>query len=280
MSAVIAVACKHFGTGFGAVLTSLLRSEGQLGETMVECRTDDAGADLSCPNLREFMRRAPGFSALIGISIRPGADAVADLRARGIPVVLIDEEVEGATTVACDNVAGGMIAAQHLIACGRRTLAVVCGKRSLEGGYSASLRVKGFHQALSTAGLALAEGNVLEVARYTRDEGVQTMLKVIDGARTVDGIFCAAGDLCATGMLSAARRRQVRIPEQLALIGFDDHPMSGIADPPLTTIRQPLERIAAEALRLATREAEAICARPRRIVFPPELVRRRSTLPV
>jgi len=278
VSGIIAVASMHFGSGFGALMASLLRSHSRPGETLVECLTEGTGAVWSCPSLQELLERTLKPSALIGISVRPAVGVVAHLRARGIPVVLIDEEVEGATTVACDNIAGGMIAAQHLVNGGRRSLAVVCGRRTIEGGYSASRRVKGFEQGLSSAGLSLPAENVLEVVKYTRKEGVAAMLELLGRARTVDGIFCAAGDLCATGMLSAAHRRQVRIPEQLAVVGFDDHPMSGITDPPLTTIRQPVERIAAEAYRLATCEIEAIRARPRTIVFPPELVPRRSTV--
>jgi LacI family transcriptional regulator len=68
----------------------------------------------------------------------------------------------------------------------------------------------------------------------------------------------------------------VRIPEDIAIVGFDDNALAAIADPPLTTVRQPAERMADEAFRLATEETAEVLARPRRVILKPELVLRKS----
>jgi DNA-binding LacI/PurR family transcriptional regulator len=270
------VASVHFGSGFGAVMTSLLKKHVQPGHPIIECQTQLDESDLSCRGLLQLLERSPPPSAVIGISVRPGPDVVAAFRSQSIPMVLIDEEAEGATTIACDNLAGGHLAGQHLARIGRRAPAVVCGKRDIAGGLNAVLRVRGFERALIEAGLSLPGESVLEVPEYARKDGVVTMIELLKRKTVVDAIFCAAGDLCAMGMVSVARQQHVRIPEAIAVIGFDDHPMSGVCEPPLTTIRQPLERIAAEACRLATAETAAIHARPQKMLLEPELVLRRS----
>jgi DNA-binding LacI/PurR family transcriptional regulator len=77
-------------------------------------------------------------------------------------------------------------------------------------------------------------------------------------------------------MLEAARARGLRVPEQLAILSCDDLPIAAITSPPLSSIRQPLDAIAQEAHRLAVDEPAAILARPRHVLLPPTLVRRRS----
>lgn len=273
MNGTVAVAAHHFGSGFGAVMASLLKQQTKSGFAVAEwiIDPDDGG----CGGLLDLLARAPP-AAVIGISLRPAPEVVAAHRAKNIPVVLIDEEAEGASSVGTDNLAGGRLAGQHLGRLGRKRPAVVCGLRGVRGGQNAMLRVKGFEQALAGTGVALAAGDVVEVREYSRKDGVTAMIELLGHRPAIDAVFCAAGDLCATGMLAVARERRVRVPEQIALIGFDDHPTSGICQPPMTTIRQPLDQIAAAAYRLATDEAAGTSARPQRLVFPPELVQRVS----
>jgi len=274
---VIAVASQHFGSGFGAVMASLLKKHVRPGQTVIECLTKVAGADEARPEaLLELLDQPTPPAAVIGISTRPTPEVMTAFRARAIPVVLIDEEAPGATTVACDNRVGGLLAGQHLLRSRRRVPAVVCGRRSVGGGHNAVTRVKGFEEALSAAGVPLFPENVVEVVDYTRKDGVTSMMDLLARTPAVDAVFCAAGDLCAMGMLSVAQQRKVGIPEHVAIVGFDDHPMSGLCTPPLTTVRQPLEKIAAEAFRLAIEQGPEIHARPQTVLFPPELVERRS----
>ncbi len=277
MEQVVAVAAQHFGSGFGAVMAALLKKHVRPGQRVVECLTKVAGSDE--PRLEamlELLASPPAPAALVGIATRPTPEIVAAFRARAIPVVLIDEEAAGATTVACDNRIGGLLAGQHLLRSRRRNPAVVCGRRGVAGGHNAITRVKGFEEALAAAHLTLRPEDVLEVVDYTRKDGVTSMMELLGRSPAIDAVFCAAGDLCAMGMLSVAQQKHVAVPERLAIVGFDDHPMAALSSPPLTTIRQPLEKIAAEAYRLATEQGPAIHARPKTVLFEPELVERRS----
>ncbi len=144
----------------------------------------------------------------------------------------------------------------------------------MKGGYNAEQRLQGFLQTIKFAGLSVAPGCALEVPHYSRQDGIDIMPRLI--AMGVDGIFCAAGDNCAIGLLTTALDRGIQIPESIAIVGFDDLFVARLSAPQLTTIRQPLDRIAEAAHRLATTQRAQILRNPQRVIFKPELVVRQS----
>jgi DNA-binding LacI/PurR family transcriptional regulator len=112
------------------------------------------------------------------------------------------------------------------------------------------------------------------VPNYSREDGVAAMPKLIDAH--VDAIFCAAADNTAAGLLSAAKDRGTRIPEDIALIGFDDLPIAQLSTPALTTIRQPMKEIVDVSYRMATVQRDEILNNPKKVLFKPELIIRQS----
>ncbi len=92
----------------------------------------------------------------------------------------------------------------------------------------------------------------------------------------LDAIFCAAGDDCATGLLRSAVELGIRVPADLAIVGFDDLESARSTTPSLTTIRQPLEQMARTAYELASDGDNAIAQHPKTILFDPELIVRGS----
>ncbi len=110
--------------------------------------------------------------------------------------------------------------------------------------------------------------------QYSREDGVDAMPKLLDAG--VDAIFCAAGDNCALGLITVAKERKVRIPEEIAIVGFDDLLIAQISTPKLTTIKQPLLEIAEAAYKMAVTQRNEILHKPQKIVFKPELVVRQS----
>ena len=162
------------------------------------------------------------------------------------------------------------------------TLSQKVGKRSplyparlrCGGGYNAEQRIKGFQQALSAGKRSIMPECLIEVIHYSREEGISVMPKLLHIG--VDAIFCAAGDNCAIGLLIVARERGVRIPEDIAIIGFDDLLIAQLSTPKLTTIRQPLKEMAEAAYKLAVGHRDEILHKPQRMIFKPELVVRQS----
>jgi DNA-binding LacI/PurR family transcriptional regulator len=213
-------------------------------------------------------------SALIVVDIRLEAEIVAAYTAANIPIVLIDEEAEGASLISVDNIKGGQIAGEYLAKKGRKKIAIVSGRTQVKGGFNAEQRLKGFKQALNAQGLSIPFGCTIEVANYSRDDGLEVMPKLLDMG--IDAVFCAAGDSCALGLMSAAKEQGKRIPEDVSIVGFDDLLVARLSTPTLTTIKQPLEKIAEAAYKMIVIDRDEILLRPRKLVFNPELVIRQS----
>ncbi len=278
MATRIAVAAIELYSAFTASVFLQLKKQLRPGESIVHTTTDEQhDSDHATQRILALLGGDPRPVALVLVALRPAPQVIAACRSAGLPVVIIDEEAPDASTVATDNLACGHLAAQHLLATGRRSLAIVTGAVSQRSDYSAVLRLRGFRDAVGAAGLALAADSVIEAPDYSHKDGVNAMNALLDGSRRVDGVFCAAGDATASGMLGAARAQGVKVPGDVAVLSCDDLPMAALADPPLSSIQQPIEAMAREAYRLAADARAEILARPQRVLLPPTLVRRRST---
>jgi DNA-binding LacI/PurR family transcriptional regulator len=270
----IAVAAQGFDADFQRLVHEELGRALGPGQSLLDCpipRWDDP--EFARSRLIGLLRAAPRPVALVGICIRPDAVALAGFRAAGVPVVLIDERAEGASTVAADNLAGGFLAGQHLVRAGRRSVAVVSGPIR---DYNAMQRLRGVSRALSEGSVPLPSELLIEAPHYSHEDGVAAMGRLLDGPHRIDAIACTAGDGCAAGLVARARERQVRVPEDVAIVGYDDAPLAATTDPPLTTVSQSIAALAREALRLVTLETAAILAKPRTVLLEPRLVLRRS----
>ena len=213
-------------------------------------------------------------TALIAMVIRPDANTIAAYTAANVPIILTDEEMAGVSTITTDNLLGGRIAGQYLVKKGKRKIAIVSGRTQVKGGLNAERRLKGFQQALSAGKLIIPQGCIIEVPDYSREDGVNVMPKLLDAG--VDAIFCAAGDNCAQGLMAVARERGVRVPEDVAIVGFDDLLIARLSTPALTTIRQPLKEMAEAAYKMAVIQRDEILRKPQSAIFNPELVIRKS----
>lgn len=131
-----------------------------------------------------------------------------------------------------DNRAGARVATQYLIDKGYQRIASIAGPLTMPAGVD---RLDGFREALREAGL---EEVAVEDGNFTADGGSAAMQRILDGGRDFDALFVAS-DLMARGALATLGRAGIRVPEDAALIGFDDSPVATAVVPPLTTMRQP-----------------------------------------
>lgn len=131
-----------------------------------------------------------------------------------------------------DNRAGARVATQYLIDKGYQRIASIAGPLTMPAGVD---RLDGFREALHKAGL---EEVAVEDGNFTADGGSAAMQRILDGGRDVDALFVAS-DLMARGALATLGRAGIRVPEDAALIGFDDSPVATAVVPQLTTMRQP-----------------------------------------
>ena len=217
-------------------------------------------------------------TVLIAISMAPNTEIISMYKENNVPIILLDEEARGATTLATDNYKGGRIAAEHLMTKGRKKIAIVNGRAQSSGGfagnYCAKLRFEGFRDTLKQGGLAIPAGCTVEVPNYSREDGLTVMPKLIDAG--VDAIFCAAADNTALGLLSVGRDRKIRIPEDIAIVSFDDLPAAQTSSPTLTTVRQPMKEIVEAAYKMATIQQDEILRTPKKLLFEPKLIIRQS----
>ncbi|GAB3615823.1 LacI family DNA-binding transcriptional regulator [Okibacterium endophyticum] len=215
-----------------------------------------------------------------GVLISPVAEdlpRLKRLRGHGIPVVLVDHHAgdRSFSSVAVDDVVGGYLATEHLADIGRRRLAFVGGPTSIR---QVADRLAGARRAVeATDGMSL---EVIETDSLTVLQGraAGNEIRSRPPAERPDAVF-AANDLLALGVLQALMMQgDVRVPRDIALIGYDDIDFASAAVVPLSSIRQPSELIGNTAVDLLLREAEG---GPdfvhEHVVFQPELVVREST---
>jgi LacI family transcriptional regulator len=216
-----------------------------------------------------------------GVLISPFGDVgprLARLRSRGTPAVLVDRmsDDEHFSSVSVDDVAGGRLAARHLLETGRRRIAFAGGPFGIR---QVSDRLAGARTAVDAHPGASLE--VIELTALTVVEGRragEALLARRVGKRP-DAVF-AANDLVATGLLQAlVMQGSMRVPDDIALIGFDDIDFASAAVVPLSSVRQPSQLIGRTAVQLLIEEAADPGLSPRQVVFQPELVVRASTAP-
>lgn len=213
-----------------------------------------------------------------GVLLTPSesaATAARHLADSGIPLVLVEEPAGGAaSTVAVDDIEGGMLAVSHLLERGRRRIAYVCGPLAIR---QVADRLEGARRALAPVPDASLE--VIEMGALTvlsgRGAGEQ-IIRRRAGERP-DAVFCA-NDLLAVGLLQgAAILGTIRVPEELAIIGYDDIDFAPATVVPLSSIRQPARAIGAAAVELLLDAIASPQGASRHVRFQPVLVPRAST---
>jgi len=164
---------------------------------------------------------------------------------------------------------GARLAAEHLLARGCRRLATISGPLDVAASQE---RLAGFRDTLARHGrpyVPVAEGG------FTFDSGIAAMSDLLARHPDTDGVF-AANDLMAQGACQVLRERGRRVPQDVAVVGFDDSSVAVTCRPQLTTVRQPVEEMAAQMARLLDDHVHGIRTEATSVVFEPELVVRES----
>ncbi|WP_413354489.1 LacI family DNA-binding transcriptional regulator [Microbacterium sp. 1P06AB] len=197
------------------------------------------------------------------------------LETAGVPIVLVDAEADGdLPSVAVDDVEGGYLAVQHLLQQGRRRILFAGGPASVR---QVADRLDGARRALAKVPDATLEVASTDELTVLAGRLVGEDLARREAGERPDGVFCA-NDLLAVGVLQGAGiLGSLRVPEDLALIGYDDIDFAQSTVVPLSSIRQPAREIGAAAVDALFATLSDPDAAPQRIRFRPELVVRAST---
>ncbi|MFC8337607.1 LacI family DNA-binding transcriptional regulator [Streptomyces rubiginosohelvolus] len=167
-----------------------------------------------------------------------------------------------------DNVGGARDATEHLLARGRTRVVTICGPQDTEVARS---RHRGYREAMALAGLTPRPP---EVGDFSEAAGAAAMTRLLEAHPDLDGVF-AANDNMAAGALRALRGAGRPVPEDVAVVGFDDLAVAQLTDPALTTIHQPIRDLGREMARMLVGVVAGRTAGP--LILPTHLVERSST---
>ena len=201
-------------------------------------------------------------------------DSLPDLLEQlGMPAVLNGRrsDLETVSYVDADNVGGARAATAHLIARGRRRVATITGPPDM---YVARCRLDGYRQAVRQADLPVDE-DLVAPGDFTEEGGRRAMRELLARRPDLDGVF-AASDVMAAGARAVLREAGRVVPDDVALVGFEDSAIARHMDPGLTSVRQPTEEMGRTMARVLLEEIAERATVRRQVVLPTELVQRES----
>jgi len=217
--------------------------------------------------------RGEGVAGLVFIAgNRPGANYEI-LRSWEIPLVAVDRSPGGLQVdLVCSNNRGGMRqAAAHLLSLGYKDTAIVTGPAGID---VAEERLGGYQDALRSAGIALRESFII-YSDFRQEGGYAAMSRLLD-LPVLPRAVVVANNLMTLGALQAIEERKVRIPEDLALVAFDDMPWAAFLRPPLTAVAQSAEELGRTAAQLLLKRLDDPKRMVRQVVLPTQLMVRAS----
>ena len=219
------------------------------------------------------LRRRPVGVVLVFSDL--AEDAKAKLRSRAIPFVVVDPAGDPAAdvpSVGSANWSGGLAATRHLIELGHTRIAAITGREDMMCSFA---RVDGYRSAMNSAGLPV-DNTLIRFGNFQVDGGREIARELLSRPDRPTAIF-AGSDLQALGVLDAARELSLQVPRDLSIVGYDDLPIAQWSSPALTTIHQPLMKMAEEAARLVLRMSDGEQATSARMDLATHLVVREST---
>jgi LacI family transcriptional regulator len=252
----------------------------------VERAASAAGLSVILCNSGDSATREDHYLSLLqeqrayGILVTPVADTnprIEELRSRGTQVVYVDRgSSKRQCSVSVDDVVGGELAVAHLAARGHRRIAFVGGPASLN---QVADRLHGARAAAVAAGLPKSAIVVVQTPELNVAAGRQAAVEIsgIPTRARPTAVFCA-NDLLALGVLQEMTRQGAKVPDDLAIVGYDDIDFAAAAAVPLTSVRQPRGQLGQAATELLIDEVSSPATHQhRQVVFEPELVVRDST---
>jgi LacI family transcriptional regulator len=242
------------------------------GFNVLLCNTDGLPERQRSHLLSLQARRVDGVILASSFLKDPG---VHELRRQKAPYVLVNRfSDEGEDPfVGSDDLLGGRLATEHLLELGHTRIGHLAGNPVVSTGV---LRRRGYLAAHALAGLP-ADPRLVVEAGYTEEGGIEAARRLLTLDDPPTAVF-AVTDLVALGAAGVARDLGLRIPEELAIVGYNDIPLASRVSPGLTTMHVPIQEFGSVAVRLLMEQLESDAAGGRRVRFTPELVVRESTV--
>jgi LacI family transcriptional regulator len=199
-------------------------------------------------------------------------EQVSLIRDEGVPLVLINRQMDDVASICTDNERGGYEATSHLIELGHREIAYIGVPSYVKSGIP---RKAGYQRALGERGLRLSPDAIV-VEENSADGGYRAAQALISAQEKVTAVFCY-DDVMAIGAIRAFQEHRMQVPGDIAVVGYDDIPLAAHVSPPLTTVRQAIETMGTRAMQMLIKLMEKEDAGEKEIILQPELIVRGSS---
>ena len=247
----------------------------KLGYSIILCSTQ---SDLGTEKLYIDMLRSKGVDGIIFTSAHMGDPNILELAEEGFPIMLVNRRTYHSTVkekvdyVGIDNIQGGFLAVEHLIKLGHRRIGIIGGSSESSVGFE---RLEGGKRALAAYGLKQMDDYFLE-GDFLKESGYRGGIKFTRMADPPTAIF-AANDYMALGAYQAVVEEGVRVPEDMAIVGFNDIEFTAMKGIELTTIGQKKYEMGALSVENLVEKIEGKnVGPPKEVILKPELIIRRT----
>lgn len=212
-------------------------------------------------------------SGLIIVPSKGNAAYIKELKEQGYPIVCVDRYPDGLNidTVTIDNEKGAYLAVKRLTELGHRKIAIICG---IKGVSTTEGRFGGYEKAMKEAGNEMSDDLII-FENYKESGGRNAMRKLLSQKNRPTAVF-STNNLMTLGCLEEMYEQNIRIPEDIAIIGFDDMPWSVALNPPLTAVKQPGYELGLNAAELLFKRQNNLDRNTMNMVLNPELIIRKS----
>jgi DNA-binding LacI/PurR family transcriptional regulator len=235
-------------------------------------------SDRAATVIRRLIARGVGGLIAVSVGGMDGADeSAADRPARWAlpPIVYVDQPDRTGHSFVFDAERGAYLAARHLLDHGHERVAMLTAAMELA---NVSVLHAGFQRALSEAGRSRSDAAVIEVAAFDIDAGRSGLDRLLERSDRPTGVFAAGADL-ALGVLDQARHRGIRVPDDLAVVGYADIETARLVEPPLSMVSVPAREIGLQAMTTLRRLMDGADVTPERVVLDVDLIVRGSCGP-
>ncbi|MEM6431787.1 MAG: LacI family DNA-binding transcriptional regulator [Deinococcota bacterium] len=258
---------------YATVVRAIEQFASQHGYSCIVCNADeDPQKEEQAFGLLSELQVSGVIHASTGMSL----DVLERRQREGFIIIDIDRYsgLKNVDAVTVDNVLGASLAGQHLLELGHKQIAVITGPLHLSTGFE---RLKGFENALEQAGVDLPS-RYIQVGTFRESSGYEAALALLDLREPPTALFTANNEMMA-GALAAIRERELKIPDDISLISFDDVRWARYIESPLTVVAQPAEDLGVTAARLFFERLQGRSEVVREVLLPHLIVRDSCTEP-
>ena len=252
--------------------------EDRLGEHGYVALIGNTDVDLAKERLVFEQMRARHVDGFVLATAIAGSPILAEAAEDEVPVVLMNRTSQDYpfSSVSVDNEQGVRAAVAHLVSLGHTRIGHIAGPQNVSTG---AARLRGFHAGMAAHKLQVTDGQIVYAAAYSLEEGLRCGSELLGARRDLTAVV-AGNDMLAVGSYTAFDELDLRCPEDVSLIGFNDMPFIDRLRPPLSSVRFPHYQLGTEAATLLIERIEAQDSPVKILFLAPELVARGSTVPL